>query len=1060
MQTQDKKYVYYAFISYKHANRYWGKWIQRNMEMYRLPSRLCREQSVPRHVTPIFRDETDLSGGKTVREHLKEKLEQCKYLIVICSREMHRAPEYIDFEINTFLEAGNPASRILPVIVDGEANSKNPEMECLPPALLNMGENMPLGIKLNRKDRKETILKLIAAILELDIQSLREHNHARKQRRIVGALGCGLILSLGLGAFMTWEMLSVKQASLREQLVYAEENFRQGNKISAAIAAEAVAQEYIPLMDQTISEQAEQLSMRAAIRPKYQPLVGLTEAADGSRLMFDSTGEQIMVISDISVEKYDAAGRKLMTFDISQKAHQIIDVCVDGVHAAVLKLPTKGAEQTQVWLWNMIKDQPLQMLVSSEQYDQENEKNGYLDSVVDAVFSPDGKSVCAWRDGAGGYYNESEELTAWDVQTGNKLFSFSAELLGKGNQPYEIRNFEFIDSQTLHWTGSMNHVFYRLGDDEPSVLSNRQMPSVKDKSVVSVGSMRYTLRSENGSAELTDLLTGNTIVCTQAGTNHSYVEIDSRYIVLIDEDAERHFEKLTIIDLNNMAEIPYTEDINRLLKGGTVAINTLEGSRNIYLTKIDDALYRLNLSSGSVLEMELLFGVTYMPVASVGDMDIFMGSFEGRTCILEVEDSGLREYCVDEDYDLFSASAVFSQSGYMAANHDDTYFLYPAVHPGVQLDAGDPCDPEAVYAASSDGRMLVKGSENVITAWKNGQRLMQVSLDDPVLQVQIADNGRFVAVTRYTLYLYSAQGELIATKKAEETSAFHSAKFSRDGKRILLLEGSNSFYAGNACQLVLLNGEDLTRIGLISDQVHVVDAGVYETAYDISVDGRWIAAVVRSPVRQDTSYKPYVCLWSAEDGSLVAKTQSEYVVPDIPVFSLEGGLGDEASKYLLQYVKFARNGKLLCGLQYGTWILNVEQLVTEDYVAEGVRIDAMPDMLSSGQLIYPANGIHVWNMKTGSFEAKKEHHTPISRINAMLLRANQNRIYISPDQQWIAVSGSDDTWLYNTQDWSVGMELVSQRAQILYLDDTQMVYATNDGLWRLVYGKDEKEELK
>ena len=78
----------------------------------------------------------------------------------------------------------------------------------------------------------------------------------------------------------------------------------------------------------------------------------------------------------------------------------------------------------------------------------------------------------------------------------------------------------------------------------------------------------------------------------------------------------------------------------------------------------------------------------------------------------------------------------------------------------------------------------------------------------------------------------------------------------------------------------------------------------------------------------------------------------------------------------------------------------------------------------------------------------------------MLLRANQNRIYISPDQQWIAVSGSDDTWLYNTQDWSVGMELVSQRAQILYLDDTQMVYATNDGLWRLVYGKDEKEELK
>ena len=1049
----QRTYTYYAFISYRHVNQYWGKWIQRNLELFRLPSRLCREKRVPRHVTPVFRDETDLSGGKTVQDLLTEKIRQSKYLIVICSRDVHKAPKYIDFEIEAFLASGNPASRILPVIVDGEANAKDPAMECLPTALLNMGDQMPLGIKVNKKDKKEAILKLVAAILELDLQSLRAHNHERKQRRIMAALGSGLAFALGLGAFMGWQLLSVKQAGLHEQLIYAEDTFRQGDKLTTFSTAETVAAEYLPMMDPDIKTDAAQLQLMSAIHPKYQPLVRLTDVAANSRLLFDNDGRHLMVISETSVEKFDTAGQRVMAFDISQKAHQIMDVCSDGIHAVVLTIPGNGDTETRAWLWNMETDQALQMLVSSAEYDQENEKAGFLGGVVKAKFSPDGKTVCAWRDGEGGYYNASSELTAWDVATGSKLFSFPAELLGKGNQEYEIMSFEFIGNDTFHWVGK-DHIYYTLGDPEPLVLPIKSLPSVRDKAknIISLGHYRYTLLSQNGTAELKDLITGSIFTCPMQGTANCHLELNDRYLLLWSEQKDDKIASLTIADLKTMQEATCSESLREKIIG--LAVNSFvmpEGSHFLYIVCTDGSIYRFDLENSSWMELVFFYDTQYLTIASLNGKDIFAGTFEGRTCIMEVDDHQMQEYILDEDYDLFSASAVFSPAGYMAANHNGSYYLYPAVHPGVQLDQGDAPDANALYAASENGQTILKASGQTVTLWHNAAQKIRLSMNEPVQQMHVSDAGAFVVLTQKELRLYSNQGEMLGQYLAEESAVLQSAKISRDGQRVLLMENDGKRYEYNASLLHLMDGSTLEPISQLSQYVHAMGAGVFETSFDISPDGRWIAAVVRTTYMLDSAYQPYVCVWSAEDGSLIAQTQCDANEPGITVLSLEGGNGTEKSQNWLQYARFASNGKLLCGLQYGTWIFNMDAMTTEQFIYEGAMCDAMPDMLDNGLLIYPANGIHAWNTQTGSLAAIKVQHTPDSRTYAMLRSKNQNRMYLSPDQQWLAFAGSDDTWLYHTADWSASMVLVPQRAQILYLDDTQMIYATADGLWQSVH---------
>ncbi|NLG44575.1 MAG: toll/interleukin-1 receptor domain-containing protein [Phycisphaerae bacterium] len=131
--VSNERFEYYAFISYKHEDAKWAKWLQRKLETYRLPSAIRKEAPhLPKHLQPVFLDKTDITPG--VLDHsLRKELEDSRFLIVICSPRTARS-EWVNKEVRHFVELGR-ADRIIPFIVAGEPHAAEPTRECYPSAL-------------------------------------------------------------------------------------------------------------------------------------------------------------------------------------------------------------------------------------------------------------------------------------------------------------------------------------------------------------------------------------------------------------------------------------------------------------------------------------------------------------------------------------------------------------------------------------------------------------------------------------------------------------------------------------------------------------------------------------------------------------------------------------------------------------------------------------------------------------------------------------------------------------------------------------------------------------
>lgn len=63
MNRLEQKYRYYAFISYNHRDEREAKWLQRQLEHYRLPSVARKEIGEDIKIRPVFRYAVNLSLG-------------------------------------------------------------------------------------------------------------------------------------------------------------------------------------------------------------------------------------------------------------------------------------------------------------------------------------------------------------------------------------------------------------------------------------------------------------------------------------------------------------------------------------------------------------------------------------------------------------------------------------------------------------------------------------------------------------------------------------------------------------------------------------------------------------------------------------------------------------------------------------------------------------------------------------------------------------------------------------------------------------------------------------
>ncbi len=203
---------YRAFISYSHQDAAWANWLHKALETYRIPSRLVGMQTaagiVPRRLAPIFRDRDELASATDLGPKVSDALAQSANLIVICSPRS-AASRWVQEEVLTFKRLGR-GDHIFCLIVDGEPNaSESPGREveeCFAHALRfqldaqgqatsEHTDPIAADARTHKDGRRNAKLKLIAGMLDISYDSLKQRELQRRNRRLTIIAAVALVIT-------------------------------------------------------------------------------------------------------------------------------------------------------------------------------------------------------------------------------------------------------------------------------------------------------------------------------------------------------------------------------------------------------------------------------------------------------------------------------------------------------------------------------------------------------------------------------------------------------------------------------------------------------------------------------------------------------------------------------------------------------------------------------------------------------------------------------------------------------------------------------------------------
>jgi tetratricopeptide (TPR) repeat protein len=192
---------YFAFLSYSHRDEEDAEWLHDALESYRVPShlvgRLTEHGSVPRRLTPIFRDLSELPASDDLGEEICEAIAASRFLIVLCSPAA-AVSRWTNAEIETF-KAKHPDGTIFAAIVAGEPFAceipDREAQECLPKALrfkydrhgrptTKKIEPLAADFRGDSEARRRGFLKLVAGMLGVGLDDLVRRDEVRRQKRL------------------------------------------------------------------------------------------------------------------------------------------------------------------------------------------------------------------------------------------------------------------------------------------------------------------------------------------------------------------------------------------------------------------------------------------------------------------------------------------------------------------------------------------------------------------------------------------------------------------------------------------------------------------------------------------------------------------------------------------------------------------------------------------------------------------------------------------------------------------------------------------------------------
>ncbi len=179
----------FAFISYAREDKAIALWLQQKLEKYHYPASWVAPENKPedpKFLRKVFIDLEDLPVEKgQYRDHLHRRLEEARYLILICSEHSVKS-DAVDDEIKHFLAThDNNTDLILPVFIDKVRAH-------VPPALKDydiLKRNCPRfdsTVSLKSKTNLFHFYHIVAFLLKTDFSKLydRYERYARRKRRL------------------------------------------------------------------------------------------------------------------------------------------------------------------------------------------------------------------------------------------------------------------------------------------------------------------------------------------------------------------------------------------------------------------------------------------------------------------------------------------------------------------------------------------------------------------------------------------------------------------------------------------------------------------------------------------------------------------------------------------------------------------------------------------------------------------------------------------------------------------------------------------------------------
>jgi tetratricopeptide (TPR) repeat protein len=310
----EGEFKFSAFISYSHQDESWARWLQSALETYRVPAKLVGQRNsrgliVPRRLAPVCRDRSDLSSSADLTENIKEALRHSESLIVICSPRA-AASRWVNQEISLFSQLGR-TERIFCLIIEGEPNANDLAAQkgedCFPQALrfrdgstARRFDPLAADVRAGHDGKTNAKLKLIAALLGVEFDRLKQRDQRRRLRRMMWVTGGALVVTVLMTGLAIEAVIGQRAAEIERQAAERRQKqaenlvdfmlgdlnvkLRQVQRLEILEAVDNRASEYFlslptrDVTDQTLSQRVKALQQIGRVRADQGQLPAAIES--------------------------------------------------------------------------------------------------------------------------------------------------------------------------------------------------------------------------------------------------------------------------------------------------------------------------------------------------------------------------------------------------------------------------------------------------------------------------------------------------------------------------------------------------------------------------------------------------------------------------------------------------------------------------------------------------------------------------------------------------------------------------------------------------------------